>query len=202
MASTFLALGDSYTIGEAVEPSERWTSHLVRRLTGLGVHLEEPLTIAKTGWTTDELDAAIDEAKPQGPFGVVSLLIGVNDQYRGHASEGYRQPFVRLLERAIGFAGGDPHRVVVLSIPDWGVTPFATKEGRDPAVVAREIDAYNAINFRETTARRARYVDVTHVSRRAAHEPDLLAADGLHPSGRMYDEWAWLATSAVRQMAE
>jgi len=200
--TSFLSLGDSYTIGEAVEPSDRWTSHLVRRLTELGLELEKPSIIAKTGWTTDELDAAIDEAKPKGPFDVVSLLIGVNDQYRGRTVDDYRRLFVRLLERAIGFAGGNPRHVVVLSIPDWGITPFAVREGRDPVVVAREIDAFNAVNFRETTLRRARYVDVTHVSRRAAVEPALLASDGLHPSGRMYDEWAWLATSAVRQILE
>ena len=197
---TFLALGDSYTIGEAVDPAERWTSHLVRRLTTLGITLDEPRIIAKTGWTTDELDAAIDEASLQGPFDVVSLLVGVNDQYRGRSADDYRQPFVRLLERAIAFAGGDARHVVVLSIPDWGVTPFARNEGRDPLVVAGEIDAFNAVNFRETTLRRARYVDVTHVSRRAPHEPDLLAGDGLHPSGRMYDEWAWLSTIPVREM--
>lgn len=196
----FLALGDSYTIGEAVLPSERWASHLVRRLHALGADVDDPLIVAKTGWTTDELAAAIDEASPRGPFDVVSLLIGVNDQYRGRTADDYREPFAGLLARAVSFAGGNPRRVVVISIPDWGVTPFAEKEGRDPVVVAREIDAFNAINFREATERRARYVDVTPVSRRAASEPDMLAADGLHPSGRMYDEWALLLSSVVRQI--
>jgi lysophospholipase L1-like esterase len=199
---SFLALGDSYTIGESVDPSERWTSHLVRRLRVLGFELDVPLIIARTGWTTDELAAAIDEASSRDTFDVVSLLIGVNDQYRGRSADDYRAPFAGLLDRAISFAGGDPRHVVVLSIPDWGVTPFAAKEGRDRGVVSREIDAFNTINFREATLRRVSYVDVTHVSRRAAEEPDLLAPDSLHPSGRMYDEWAWLASSPVRQMLQ
>jgi lysophospholipase L1-like esterase len=197
---SFLALGDSYTIGEAVDPVDRWTSHLVRRLGELGLDLDEPKIIARTGWTTHELDAAVDEEGPKGPFDLVSLLIGVNDQYRGRPVEDYRAPFVKLLERAIGLADGNPRHVLVLSIPDWGVTPFAAREGRDPDAVAAEIDAHNALAFRETTYRRARYVDVTHVSRRAAFEPDLLASDGLHPSGKMYDEWAWLAATTVREM--
>jgi len=200
--TSFLALGDSYTIGEAVEPANRWMSHLVRRLRGLGLALDEPRVIAKTGWTTEELEAAIDAEGVEGTFDVVSLLIGVNDQYRGRPASDYQEPFVRLLERAIAFAGENARNVVVLSIPDWGVTPFAARENRNAVVVAREINAYNAINFREATMRRARYVDVTHVSRRAPQEPDLLASDGLHPSGRMYDEWAWLASTAVRQMLE
>jgi len=195
-----LALGDSYTIGESVDPAERWTSHLVRRLRAEGVEITDAEIVAKTGWMTDELDAAIDEAAPAGPFGVVSLLVGVNDQYRGRSVEEYGERFAALLERAVGFAGGNARHVVVLSIPDWGVTPFAANEGRDPIVVAREIDAFNAVNFRIATVRRARWVDVTHVSRRAATDPDLLSADGLHPSGRMYDEWAWLACNTVRQM--
>lgn len=197
---SFLALGDSYTIGEAVDPADRWTSHLVRRLRAEGIALRDPVIVAKTGWTTDELDAAIDAAGLEGPFDLVSLLIGVNNQYRGRPVEEYHDQFAALLDRAAAFAGGNPRRVVVLSIPDWGVTPFAAKEGRDPIVVAREIDAFNAVSFRIATERRARYVDVTHVSRRAAHEPGLLASDGLHPSGRMYDEWAWLACNAVRQL--
>jgi lysophospholipase L1-like esterase len=196
----FLALGDSYTIGESVDPSERWTSHLVRRLRSEGIAIDEPVVVAKTGWTTDELAAAIDAASPEGPFDLVSLLIGVNNQYRGRSVDEYREQFAALLDRAVAFAGGDPRHVVVLSIPDWGVTPFAAKEGRDPIAVARDIDAFNAVGFRIATERRARYVDVTHVSRRATHEPDLLASDGLHPSGRMYDEWSWLACNTVRQI--
>ena len=138
----YLALGDSYTIGESVPSAENFPHQLASAL-GLG----EPQIIAKTGWTTDELNAAIDAANPQGPYDLVTLLIGVNNQYRGRDAEQYRGEFTALLRRAIGFAGGDASNVVVVSIPDWGVTPFA--EGRDRAKIASEIDRYNAINREE-----------------------------------------------------
>ena len=176
----YLALGDSYTIGESVDPSERFPVQLARAL-----NLGEPQIIARTGWTTDELNAAIDEANPQGPFDLVTLLIGVNNQYRGRSADEYRTQFVGLLRRAIGFAGGDASRVIVVSIPDWGVTPFA--EGRDRAKIAREIDQFNAINREEAQRAGAKWVDITPVSRR--NDPSLVAADGLHPSGRQYTEW-------------
>ena len=142
-AARFLALGDSYTIGESVAEHERWPNQLAEI-----VKTAKPQIIAKTGWTTDELSAAIDAADPQGRFDLVTLLIGVNNQYRGRDAEEYRRQFVGLLNRAIEFAGGKPDRVVVVSIPDWGVTPFAAK--RDRAVIAREIDRFNAINLAET----------------------------------------------------
>lgn len=187
----FLALGDSYTIGEAVEPQARWPVQLAARLREKGVSMGDPILIARTGWTTDELDAAIDAAQPTGPFDLVSLLIGVNNQYRGRDRDAYRREFAGLLERAIDLAGGRPERVLVLSIPDWGVTPFAA--GRDRAQIAREIDQFNLINRDEAVRRGARYVDVTPVSRRAAFEGGWLADDGLHPSAALYAEWARLA---------
>lgn len=179
----YLALGDSYTIGESVPVSERFPMQLAREL-GIG----EPQIIAKTGWTTDELNAAIDAANPQGPFDLVTLLIGVNNQYRGRSADEYRTQFVGLLNRAIGFAGGDARKVIVVSIPDWGVTPFA--EGRDRAKIAREIDQFNAINREEATRAGAKWVDITPISRGA--DPALVAADGLHPSGKQYGEWVKL----------
>ena len=194
----FLALGDSYTIGESVAPEERWPVQLGALLRAEGLDIGDPTLIATTGWTTDELSAAIARAKPQGAFDLVSLLIGVNNQYRGRGQDEYREQFAALLQRAIGFAGGNPARVLVLSIPDWGVTPFATRLERDPAAVAADIDAFNAINRAETERPGAHYVDVTPFSREAAHDPSLLADDGLHPSGRMYAEWARLALPAAR----
>lgn len=176
----YLALGDSYTIGESVPASERFPVQLARAL-GLG----EPQIIAKTGWTTDELNAAIDAADPRGPFDLVTLLVGVNNQYRGRSADEYRTQFAALLDRAIGFAGGDAGKVIVVSIPDWGVTPFA--EGRDRAKIAREIDQFNAINREEAAREGARWVDITPISRR--NDPTLVAADGLHPSGKQYAEW-------------
>lgn len=176
----YLALGDSYTIGESVPAGERFPHQLAREL-----GIATPTIIAKTGWTTDELNAAIDAASPRGPFDLVTLLIGVNNQYRGREAEQYRGEFAALLQRAIGFAGGDPSRVIVVSIPDWGVTPFA--EGRDRAQIAREIDQYNAVNRDEAQRAGAHYVDITPISRGA--DPALVAGDGLHPSGKQYREW-------------
>jgi len=180
--ATFLALGDSYTIGESVQAPDRFPNQLAKAL-----KVQEPKVIARTGWTTDELDKAIDAAKPKGPFDLVTLLIGVNDQYRGRNASDYDKEFKLLLKRAIGFAGGRPARVVVISIPDWGVTPFAA--GRDRKKIAAEIDRFNEINRKEAVHAGARYVDVTAISRKAASDPSLVAADGLHPSARMYAQW-------------
>lgn len=185
----FLALGDSYTIGESVAAAERFPVQLAALLRERGVNISDPEIIARTGWTTDELSKAIDAADPQGPYHLVTLLIGVNNQYRGRSADEYRQQFGALLARAIGFAGKDPGRVMVLSIPDWGVTPFA--EGRDRARIAREIDQFNAINREEAERAGAAWVDITAVSRRG--DASLIASDRLHPSGSMYAEWARLA---------
>src|SRR5262245_36096527 len=121
----FLALGDSYTIGESVDPAERWPNQLAALLRGGAMAVDDVQIIATTGWTTDELSAAIDKADPRGPYALVSLLIGVNNQYRGRSAESFRPEFAGLLQRAIGFAGGEARRVFVVSIPDWGVMPFA-----------------------------------------------------------------------------
>ena len=193
----YLALGDSYTIGEGVAPEERWPMQLAAALRSRGTGVADPEIIARTGWTTDELDAAIGQAAPRGPYGVVTLLIGVNDQYRGGSADAYRPRFEALLRRAIGFAGGDASRVVVLSIPDWGVTPFA--EGRDRGHIAREIDAFNAAAREVTAALGARWVDVTPASREAGGASGMLVGDGLHPSGRQYARWTELALPAVAQ---
>jgi lysophospholipase L1-like esterase len=193
----YLALGDSYTIGEGVAPGERWPAQLAASLRTRGVAVADPEIIARTGWTTGELDAAIDAAAPRGPYGLVTLLIGVNDQYRGGNAVDYRPRFAGLLRRAIGFAGGEASRVVVLSIPDWGVTPFA--QGRDRARIAREIDAFNAAAREVTAELGARWVDVTPASREAGAAAEMLVGDGLHPSGRQYARWAELALPAAAQ---
>ena len=194
----FLALGDSYTIGESVFPAERWPAQLAVLLRAEGLQIDDPLIIATTGWTTGELWAGIERAAPAGTYDLVSLLIGVNNQYRGRGQDEYCQQFVDLLQRAIGFAGGQSGRVIVLSIPDWSVTPFA--EGRDRAAIAAEIDAFNAINREEAEQLGAPYVDVTPISRTAANDASLIAGDGLHPSGKMYAEWARLALPIARQV--
>jgi len=183
----FLALGDSYTIGESVAEADRWPNQLVRALRAGKTIVADPEIIAKTGWTTDELSAAIDAAKPHGPYSLVTLLIGVNNQYRGRDAEQYRKEFVALLHRAIGFAGGDAKRVIVVSIPDWGATPFA--EGRDRAKIGAEIDRFNALAREEAMRAGAHFADVTPVSRHASTDPTLVAPDGLHPSAKMYAQW-------------
>ena len=182
-----LALGDSYTIGEGVPVDDRWPMQLARVLRAQGLNVSTPAIVARTGWTTDELSAGIDDARPTGMFDVVTLLIGVNNQYRGRAAEEYRTQFRALLARAIGFAGGRAGHVIVISIPDWGVTPFA--QGRDRAAITRDIDAFNAVNRDESASAGAKYVDVTTISRRAVVEPDLIGDDKLHPSSSMYAAW-------------
>jgi lysophospholipase L1-like esterase len=196
----FLALGDSYTIGEGVAAADRWPVQLAALLREQGQDFAEPQIIARTGWTTDELSDAIDAADPRGPYDLVSLLIGVNNQYRGRGTEEYRAEFAGLLQRAIGFAGGDASRVIVLSIPDWGATPFA--EGRSRANIAAEIDVFNAINRQETERLGARYVDITPQSRTAGSNPAFLAPDGLHYSGLTYAEWARLALPAALEAVQ
>ena len=184
---TYLALGDSYTIGEAVLPAESFPLQLQAALTLAKKPTLSPQIIAKTGWTTGELKAAIEEKRLTQKFDLVTLLIGVNNQYRGLSIDAYRLEFHELLQTAINFAYGDTKKVYVLSIPDWGVTPFASLNSRDQ--IAREIDAFNAVNKEETLKVGVTYVDITPISRLAATDLSLIANDGLHPSGRMYAEW-------------
>lgn len=185
---SFLALGDSYTIGESVEESERWPMQLASRLLAKGVTLDPVKIIATTGWTTDELQSGINKAKIEGnTYGLVSLLIGVNNQYRGYPIDQYKQQFKQLLEQAILFAGGDVKKVFVVSIPDYGVTPFAKE--KDPAKIARELDDYNAIALEISKSMGVEFFDITPGSKLAAEDPELVAEDGLHPSGKMYSNW-------------
>lgn len=188
---TYLALGDSYTIGESVDSIHRWPVLLAQALGQEGVATQEPVIVARTGWTTDELSAGIQEAGVTGTYDLVSLLIGVNNQYRGRDPEEYRGQLVALLREAVAFAGGDPGRVLVLSIPDWGVMPFA--EGRDRDEIGRAIDLFNEIKRTESSSAGVHYVDITPISREARNDPELVAGDGLHPSGAMYARWAELA---------
>lgn len=183
-----LCLGDSYTFGESVSSDDRWPVQLAALLRSQNVDVADPVIIARTGWATRDLGAAIDDARPRGPFDLVTLLIGVNDQYRGRTVDEYRPQFRLVLNRAIIQAGRRPESVVVISIPDWGVTPFA--QGRDRQRIAAEIDAFNAANRDEARAVGANYLDITGLSRLAGSNRNLLAADGLHPSASMYAQWA------------
>ncbi len=192
-SARYLALGDSYTIGEGVETAGTWPFQLATALRAQGIGLDDPQVIATTGWTTDELAAAIDEAAPQGPYALVSLLIGVNNQYRGRPLAEYRQQFEQLLQRAIALAGENPQRVLVLSTPDWGFTPYAQQNGRDAAQVAREIDDFNAAAQACCGDYGVAFVDITPTSRDDGANPALLVDDGLHPSARMYQRWVDVA---------
>lgn len=191
-----LALGDSYTIGEAVPAAERWPMQVAALLRAERVAVADPEIIATTGWTTDELAAGIAARAPRGPYDLVTLLIGVNNQYRGRTADEYRGEFTGLLRQAVGFAGGDARKVVVVSIPDWGVTPFA--DGRDRAAIGRAIDAFNAIGREEATRAGAAFVDITPTSRE--RHPGWEASDGLHPSGAQYAAWSRLILPAARRV--
>lgn len=182
----YLALGDSYTIGEAVSTQQCWPAVLVQRLRRAGVMIDDPSIIAVTGWTTDELAQGMDTTPLAQPYDMISLQIGVNNQYRGRPAGEYRSQFASLLARAVTLAGDHPAHVVVVSIPDWGVTHFAHEQGRDRAQIARELDVYNAIARDETARAGAHFVDITGISRRY---PVLVASDGLHPSAAQYALW-------------
>lgn len=185
---TYLALGDSYTIGEQVEPSLNFPSQTAAMLTQQGLPTAEPKIIAVTGWTTDELAEAIEKENLKGTYSFVTLLIGVNNQYRGRSIENYREEYTALLKQAIAFAGGDPSHVFVLSIPDWGVTPFA--EGRDRVQIAKDIDAYNKAKEEITKAHKVHWLEITESTRKHGIDESYLVEDKLHYSGKEYGVWA------------
>lgn len=184
--TSFLALGDSYTIGEGVGEADRWPAQLAARLRARGRAIDHPRIIARTGWTTDELLRAIEADPLAAVCDLVTVLVGVNDQYRGIGVAGYRDSFDRLLGRAIQLAKLPSH-LIVLSIPDWSVTPFAAS--RDRSAIAREIDSFNDVNRGSARQAGARYLDITPISRTAATNAMLIAPDGLHPSAAMYSMW-------------
>ena len=190
---SYLALGDSYTIGEGVDAAGRWPVQLAAALRTAGIAIADPRIIATTGWTTDELWTAMDAAEPLGTSDFVSLLIGVNNQYRGRSVDDYVGEFHRLLRRAIALAGDRVDRVLVLSIPDWGVTPFAFASGRDREAIAADLDAYNAAARDLCEAHGVAFVDITGISRDRGGTAEMLADDGLHPSASQYARWAGAA---------
>ena len=198
MNLSYLALGDSYTIGEGVLPEENFPSQAVTLFNAAeknqDIKIAAPRIIATTGWTTDELDAAIDAAAINQTYDFVSLLIGVNNQYRGRSVAEYKVQFHHLLQRAIGFAANNTKHVFVLSIPDWGVTPFA--EGRDRDKIAREIVEYNATAAAICSGHAVLFIDITTAQRPDGDKPEFLVADQLHPSSREYSKWAAKLASA------
>jgi lysophospholipase L1-like esterase len=188
MTHSYLALGDSYTIGESVPAPDNFPNQTVLLLKNAGYDLKPAEILAKTGWTTDELQNNINNHSFTPPYDIVTLLIGVNNQYRGRPVDTYKPEFENLLKQAIQYAGGKADHVIVLSIPDWGVTPFAN--GRDRTQIAREIDEYNAANKNISENYKVYYIDITPWTREAATDLSLLATDGLHPSSKEYKRWS------------
>ena len=201
-ALSFLALGDSYTIGEGVAENGRWPVQLAAKLREEGIALADPRIIATTGWTTDELAWGIDGAEPLGEWDFVTLLIGVNNQYRGRSAIDFRGEFETLLQRGIRYARGRADRVLVLSIPDWGVTPFVKTTQALAAQIGLELDAYNAAAQVVCEAHGVAFVDITPVSRERGGQAQMLADDGLHPSASMYTLWTALALPAARTLLQ
>lgn len=181
-----LTLGDSYTIGESVDSTSRWPHQFVAGLRNEGIEASDPDYIAVTGWTTQDLLAGIDRNyKREKQYNLVSILIGVNNQYQGIPISTYEPDLVRIIELALEMVKGDRSKVFMLSIPDYAFTPF----GKGNEKISREIDAYNAINRQLALSYHLTWVDVTPVSRKGLDDPSLVAGDGLHPSALQYEKW-------------
>ncbi|MBD2754607.1 SGNH/GDSL hydrolase family protein [Spirosoma validum] len=195
---SFLSLGDSYTIGESVSESYRWSVQLADLLRKDSADVADPDIIARTGWTTSELQTAIKASGNQKTYSLVSLLIGVNNQYRGQSQDQYRMEFRGLLQTATRFADNKANHVFVLSIPDWGASPYAA--GRNKAQIAQEIDQFNTIARDECQKAGITYVDITTLTRSAAGDATQFASDGLHYSGKQMRTWAEKALPVVKEV--
>lgn len=185
----YLALGDSYTIGESVSEAERWPNQLRDSLNKKGYAIGKPTIIATTGWRTDNLKNAMNIAQLKPEYDLVSLLIGVNNQYQGKSSDQYAIEFEDLLKTAIHLAKGRKENVFVVSIPDYGFTPFGKP---NQEAITKAIDLFNEINARITYKYKVQYFNITEISRDGLTDPSLVAGDGLHPSGKMYAQWVEL----------
>ncbi|NOT73805.1 MAG: SGNH/GDSL hydrolase family protein [Cyclobacteriaceae bacterium] len=195
VSKKFLALGDSYTIGESVSESDRWPEQLAKVLQSKGEKIERPHIIGVTGWRTDQLKKAIEEAHLKNEYGLVSLLIGVNNQYQNKSVESYIPEFEELLQMAITLAGGKKENVFVVSIPDYGYTLFG--KPRQPEIT-KAIDLYNDANRSITKKLGVKYVNITDLTRQGLDKPEYVAGDGLHPSGIMYSLWVERILSVIR----
>ncbi|MBA3648921.1 MAG: SGNH/GDSL hydrolase family protein [Chitinophagales bacterium] len=191
---TMLCLGDSYTVGEGLNEQDRFPNQAVSLLKKSRIYFGKPEVIATTGWTAGELLEGIKEKQADSLFDFVTLLIGVNNQYRGEKMEPYSKQFKELLSLAIQFTDSIKNHVIVLSIPDWGATPFA--EGRDRQQIAKEIDLFNAINKEECKNQGIHYINITPLTRDHAN---WVTEDGLHPNAEMYRVWAEMLTNVIEQ---
>lgn len=187
LKESYLALGDSYTVGESISKKHTWPKQLVDSLKKRNIFLSEPRIIAKTGWTTDELKKAINDSSLDYPYDWVSLLIGVNNQYRGRDLDEFKLQFESLLLEAIAFSGNRKERVFVISIPDWGSMPFA--KDRDPNKIAIEIDNFNQIIYEVCAFENIKFIDITPITRNIYSNPNWIAKDSLHPSKEQYSKW-------------
>jgi lysophospholipase L1-like esterase len=194
----YLALGDSYTIGEGVSQGNSFPFQLVKKLREDGLKINDPHIIASTGWTTNELINAIKDRAIKDKFDLVTLLIGVNNQYRGYSKENYRVEFLDLLQIALRYADFNKDNVLVLSIPNWGITPFAKGSKRNTFIISKEIEDFNSVNKEEALQAGVAYVDIAIEFQRAASDLSMLADDGLHPSGTMYAKWVNKLAAAIR----
>jgi lysophospholipase L1-like esterase len=194
---SYLALGDSYTIGASVSEAERFPDQIVQLLKDEGIKIDDLKIIATTGWTTGNLISALNLNPPHKNYSVVSLLIGVNNQYRGQSAEEYKTEFTVLLNLSLQYAGNNKDNVFVLSIPDYSVTPFGSH--LDKEKIASDIDSFNLINKTISDRFGVHYVDITEISRKAENDPSLIAGDGLHPSGEQYKRWAELLAPLMKR---
>jgi lysophospholipase L1-like esterase len=195
---SYLALGDSYTIGESIPENLRWPVQLVDQLNNSGFSMAQPEIIATTGWTTDELQTAINEENPSTNYKLVSLLIGVNNQYRGYPIKQYKIEFKKLLEQAISFADGKAERIFVVSIPNYGVTPFGMEKGEDR--IRNELLIYDAIADSISSEFNIPFINITPISEKAKTDASYIASDQLHPSGKQYSEWVDLMLPRVKEI--
>lgn len=185
---TYLALGDSYSIGESVLLYQSFPYQVVHLLRKKGLNFSAPEIIARTGWTTDELSAGIAACRFLPQYNYITLLIGVNNQYRGRTVEEYKVEFETLLKQALQLAEGKKERVIILSIPDYSVTPFAAS--MDKEKIAKEIDLFNSVSKAVSIQYKVHYIDITPESRDVSEDPSFVAEDKLHPSAKAYKKWA------------
>lgn len=197
---SYLALGDSYTIGECVSLRESFPYQTVQLLRKQGIHFHAPEIVAQTGWTTVELAEHLLHTALNESYDFVTLLIGVNNQYRGLPVEDYQNDFEFLLKKALQFTANRPEHVIVLSIPDWSVTPFAAE--KNITDISTEIDAFNELNKNVSEKYNVHYLSVTKTSREAKNDASLIAKDGLHPSEKEYQKWAYYLTDYLKQTIE
>ena len=196
----YLALGDSYTIGEGVAEDERWPVQLARAISKDTLKVDPVHIVAQTGWTTSDLLNGITQENLKAEYDMVSLLIGVNNQYQGLDPQIYRTEFDSLLQIAVNYAGGLSEKVFVLSIPDYGVTPFASS--RDSALIRKEIDRYNEMADSICDRYGVPFFNITPISREALTDRSLLAPDNLHPSGKQYGLWVEAIEDSVTTILE